>query len=87
MRKKLKKLITLFLILTIILGTVITVTANDGIDADLAETGDEPIPLGALNNNSQLTGLILLLVIGGTMIIVAGVGLVLYRNSVNTGGR
>ena len=83
MKNKYKKLTTLILILTLLLGTVLTVTADAGIGAEPTEIDDEPIPLGTLNNNSQLTGLILLLVIGGTMIIVAGIGLVFYRNSKN----
>ena len=83
MSKKLKKLTTLILVLTMMFGTVITVTADTGIDSELTEIEDGPTPLGALNNTSQLTGVILLLVIGGIMIIAAGAGLVFYRNLKN----
>ncbi|MDR2568997.1 MAG: hypothetical protein LBD23_01700 [Oscillospiraceae bacterium] len=80
MRKKQKILTTLILILLILLGSVITVFADTGIESGLVEIEDNPIPLSTLNNTSRLTGTILLLVIGGTIIITAGIVLVLYRN-------
>ena len=83
MSKKLKKLTTLILVLTVILVTVMTVTADtvaQVTDSELTEIEDDPTPLGALNNTSQLTGMILLLVIGGIMIIATGAGIVFYRN-------